>query len=174
MEDLEIIRKIMDQHKVLADQINFTTMTLSDKDALLVLEKAQADLAVDFRRSLKARRDLVIESLTLAEKGLKNHYDFEEQMLPPLLGQLLTQGLIIEHKDLMAEMRRVISLIGNIDLKGLSRADEITQEAIMSESLSALRSKKSDHQKREEAMLQTLLYICEEKAKNPNLREEMV
>ena len=40
MTDLEIIEKVMDQHKVLADQIYYVSNTMSDKDALTRLEKA--------------------------------------------------------------------------------------------------------------------------------------
>jgi hypothetical protein len=167
MEDLEIIRSVMDQHKVLLDQIDSVNQSMSDKDALIRLEKAQAELAVDFRQPLTARHYNLIESLKAVERGLKRHYDFEEEKLPRLLGPLLTEALIIEHKDLMSEMQKVISAVSNVNLKGLSHVDEMHQEAIMSETLTALRNKKLDHQKREEAALLTLQYICEEKAKQP-------
>jgi hypothetical protein len=48
MEDLEIIRKVMDQHILVVDQLNSISTTMSDKDALYIVEKAQADLAVGF------------------------------------------------------------------------------------------------------------------------------
>lgn len=164
MEDLEIIRRVMEQHKVLQGQIDSVGQAMSDKDALLRLDRAQADLAVDFRRPLNERRSGLIASLTIVEQGLKKHYDFEEEMLPPLLGKLLTEALIIEHKDLISEMQKVISTINSANLEKLSHIDEVSQEAIMNASLIALRDKKTDHQKREEALLLTLQYICEEKA----------
>lgn len=165
MRDLEIITKVMDQHKVLSGQINSVTETMSDKDALLRLEKAQKDLSVDFRCTLAERHTSLLESLSRVKKGLENHYAFEEEMLPPLLGQLLTEALIIEHKNLIAEMQKVISTIGKINLKGLTHQGEINQEVTMSKSLSTLRDDKLDHQKREEAILLTLQYICQEKSK---------
>jgi hypothetical protein len=165
MEDLEIINKVMDQHKVLLGQINSISETMSDKDALLQLDKAQAELSVNFRRSLAERRASLVESLNAIEKGLKNHYDFEEEMLPPLLGKLLIEALTIEHKNLIAQMQKVISKIGKIKLEGLNHESEISQEAIMRKLLNTLRDKKLDHQKREEAILLTLQSICQEKAK---------
>lgn len=165
MEDLEIITKVMDQHKVLSDQINSASETMSDKDALLRLDNAQAELSVNFRRPLVERRDSLIESLSAVQKGLENHYAFEEQMLPPLLGQFLTEALITEHKSLIAGMQKTISTISKINLKSLSHQDEIDQEAIMNKLLNTLRADKLDHQKREEAILQTLQYICSVKSK---------
>ena len=155
----------MDQHKLVLDQLNSMSTTMSDKDALYIVEKAQADLAVDFRRPLSDRKITVVESLTAMARGLKNHYNFEEDLLPPLLGQLLTEALKIEHKELMSEMQKTISTVSEINVKGLNHIDETSVEAIMNESLLALRNKKLDHQKREEAVLLTLLIICEEKAK---------
>ena len=167
MEDLDIITKVMEQHKVLLNQINSVSETMSDKDALFLMDKAQTELSVNFRSSLKERRASLIESLNTIEKGLKNHYDFEEEMLPPLLGKLLTEAMIIEHKNLIAEMRKVISKIGKIKLEGLNHESEINQEAIMSKLLNTLRDKKLDHQRREEAILLTLQKICEEKTERP-------
>jgi hypothetical protein len=100
-------------------------------------------------------------------RGLKNHYDFEEELLPPLLGQLLTEALKIEHTDLMSTMQKTILTISETNVKGLNHIDETSAEAIMNESLITLRNKKLDHQKREEAVLLTLKIICEEKAKKP-------
>ena len=75
--------------------------------------------------------------------------------------------MIIEHKNLIAEMRKVISKIGKIKLEGLNHESEINQEAIMSKLLNTLRDKKLDHQRREEAILLTLQKICEEKTERP-------
>ena len=84
-----------------------------------------------------------------------------------MLGKLLTEAMIIEHKNLIAEMRKVISKIGKIKLEGLNHESEINQEAIMSKLLNTLRDKKLDHQRREEAILLTLQKICEEKTERP-------
>jgi hypothetical protein len=163
MEDQEIIHRVLDQHMVLQDQINFVSATMSDKDALLRLEKAQAELAVDFRRPLNERRTHLLESLKIVAQGMKNHYTFEEEMLPPLLGKLLTEALITEHNSLKIEMQKLIAAITDIDLKGLSLVDEASQEAVMNGFLKELRNKKLDHQKREDAVLATLERIIEKK-----------
>ena len=108
MNDLEIIQSVMDQHKVLLDQIDSLSQTMSDKDALALLERAQKQLAVDFRRTLITRQRDLVETLKTIADGLKKHYAFEEEKLPPLLGSLLTEALIIEHKDLLSEMQKAI------------------------------------------------------------------
>jgi hypothetical protein len=161
MEDLEIITKVMEQHKVLLNQINSVAEVMSDKDALFLLEKTQTELSVNFRLSLEERRASLIDSLNTIEKGLKKHYDFEEEMLPPLLGKLLNEALVNEHKNLRTEMQKVIEKISKIKVKGLNHDNEITQEASMNKLLYGLREKKLDHQKREEAILITLQNICE-------------
>ena len=164
MDDLEIIRMVMDQHRVLAQQIDSASATMSDKDAVLRLERAQRDLTTNLRRPLMERRAHLIEALDMIAKGLESHYSFEERTLPPLLGELLMNALTMEHKDLTGQMRDVISAVGRIDLKKLDHDGEISRESEMSLLLGKLRDKKLDHQKREEAILLTLQRIYEEKA----------
>jgi hypothetical protein len=165
MEFLEIIQKVMDQHKVFVNQFEAVSTVMSDKDALLVMEKAQTDLGVDFRHKLEEKRSSLLTMLKVVESGLKNHYAFEEQMLPPLLGPLLTEGLILEHKKLTSEMSDLIATVGRSDTSPPSYIEEIGQEAILSGILNKFHGAKLDHLKREEALLVTLQIICAEKAK---------
>jgi hypothetical protein len=138
---------------------------MSDRRALSLIEEAKDELGVNWRLSLSQRRDYLISSLLMVEQGMKSHYEFEEEMLPALLGDLLTQALVIEHRQLMESMRATIEAITGVGLDDLNHKEELDREALISTRLSALRERKLDHQRREEAVLVTLRSIIEEQAK---------
>jgi hypothetical protein len=165
MEYLEIIQRVMDQHKVVLGQFDSISATMSDRDALFRMEKAQAEMVVDFKRTLGEKRSSLIELLATVDRGLKNHYAFEEEMLPPLLGKLLTEALVIEHKNLTSEMKELISIINDAKLKDLSYGEEMSQDAITGGMMRKLRDNKLDHLTREEAILSTLQRLLEEQAR---------
>lgn len=165
MDNLEIIRQVLAQHKVIFGQLKSTGESVSDMEALLRLETARADLTLGFQHTLSEKRDQLEKIISPLDRGLRKHYAFEEEMLPPLLGPALTEALKTEHRDLLSEMQKMIFMLNNTRLEGLSHLDEISQEAIMSNSLRNLQGQKLDHQKREEALLLTLQLILEEKAK---------
>jgi hypothetical protein len=165
MEDLEIITKVMDQHELLQEHLGSVSSIMSDRLALSLIEEAKDELGVNWRLSLSQRRDYLIASLLTVEQGMKSHYEFEEEVLPPLYGELLTQALILEHRGLIDSMRETIEAISALSLEELNHKEELEREALISTKLGVLRDRKLDHQRREEAVLVTLRRILEEQAK---------
>ncbi len=86
MEDLEIILKVMDQHEILQERFGSVSAIMSDRRALTLIDEAKDELGLRWSLSLAERRRYLVESLVTIEEGIKRHYDFEEEVLPPLLG----------------------------------------------------------------------------------------
>ena len=172
MEDLEIITKVMDQHELLQEHLGSVSSIMSDRRALSLIEEAKDELGVNWRLSLTQRREYLIASLLTVEQGMKSHYEFEEEMLPPLYGELLTRALIVEHSGLIDSMRETIEAISALSFEKLNHQEELEMEALISTTLGALRDKKLDHQRREEAVLVTLRRILEEQARNKGEAED--
>jgi hypothetical protein len=165
MDDLEIITKVMDQHELLQERFGSISSIMSDRRALSLIEEAKDALGVNWRLSLSQRRDYLVASLLAVEQGMKSHYDFEEEMLPPLYGELLMRALIFEHRELTDYMRETVEAVSALDLQELDHQEELEREVLISTRLGTLRDKKLDHQRREEAVLVTLRRILEEQAK---------
>ena len=161
MDNLEIIKEILAQHKAIFGQLESAHESVNDMEAFLRLEKARSDLTSNVRQTLSQKRDKLEKIVTPLDRGLRKHYAFEEENLPPLLGRVLTEALFFEHKQLLFQMEQTSSLIFNIKVKGLTRAEEMEKESLIYEQLDSLRRNKLDHLNREEAVLLTLQNVLQ-------------
>lgn len=165
MDYLAIIRRIMDEHKAVVERFKLAGESLNDREALTGLEKVREDLMADFKSTAFEKQEKLEQALTLLENGLKNHYDFEEEALPFLMGELLTEALTLEHKQLLSGIEQARSVIKSVRLEGLSRDEQLNEESVMYGLINRLRRQKEDHLNREEAILIMLQKALEERAK---------
>lgn len=161
MKNLEIISEVMAQHKALIGQLESASDSVSDMEALLRLERARSDLVLGFHKKLSEKSSQLEQIIIPLDRGLRAHYTFEEQTLPPLLGRTLTEALIFEHKQLLYEMDQAISLISNAKVEGLTHNEEMEKESEIYQGLDNLRQKKMDHLNREDAILLTLQNVIQ-------------
>jgi hypothetical protein len=161
MDNLEIIRQVLAQHKVISGQLKSAGDTVSDMEALLRLEIARTDLTMGFQSKLAEKRSRLQQIMAPIDRGLRKHYAFEEEMLPPLLGRVLTEALVFEHQQLLLQMEQTISFLQGIEVEGLTRAEEMKKESLIYDRLDTLRRHKLDHLNREEAVLFTLQNVIE-------------
>jgi hypothetical protein len=161
MNNLEIIITVLAQHKVIFGQLESAQESMNDMEALLRLEKARTDLTVNVRQTLAQKRDKLESIISPLDQGLRKHYAFEEEYLPPLLGRVLTEALFFEHKQLLFQMEQANSFILGINVSGLTRVEEMNKESLIYGQLDNLRRNKLDHLNREEAVLLTLQNIVE-------------
>ena len=165
MDNLEIIQQVLAQHQVIMGQLKSAGDTVSDMEALLRLETARTDLTMGFQQTLAEKQRQLEKMIEPIDQGLRKHYAFEEEMLPPLLGPILTEALIFEHKQLLLLMEQTTTFVKGIGVQGLIRAEEMKNESLIYDRLDNLRRHKLDHLNREEAVLLTLQNVIEVKAK---------
>jgi hypothetical protein len=89
MEASEIIKAVLAQHKMIVSQIDKASDTVGDLAAVLRLERARGDMTTAFQQTLDQKLSRLEEVLAPVDRGLRNHYQFEEDVLPPLLGRVL-------------------------------------------------------------------------------------
>ena len=56
-------------------------------------------------------------------EGLNNHFTYEEEVLPPLLGELFIRTLILEHQNIKKDSNDTQQIVDNIKLEGLGREE---------------------------------------------------
>lgn len=161
MDNLEIIREVRAQHKVIFGQLDSAQDYLNDMQALLRLEKGRSNYTLGIRDTFPQKREELEKIMNPLEQGLRKHYSFEEEYLPPLLGDILTDALIFEHKQLLLDVREACSLISHIRVEGLTRAERMEKDSLIYDRLDSLRYKKLDHLNREESILLTLENLLE-------------
>jgi hypothetical protein len=174
MDDLLLIKRIMDEHRLIRNNMKLVGESLNDREAASGLQKMREDMMVDVKSTAAEKQSKIEEALAVLEAGLKNHYAFEEEYLPPLLGELLMESLVLEHKQLLEKLGQVKSVIENVKLEKLSRNEQLNEEAVMFGLLNRIIREKEGHINREEAILEMLQKVLEEKARQPQREEHSI
>ena len=157
MEDnLAIIRRIIDWHRTIREHVKLVGDLISDREALFSLEKARADWIPGRPEILAEEQRKLRQALSFLEDGLKNHFAYEEKALPPLLGELLTQALILEHREISTEIEEAKSMAADIKLEGLDREELLLRESHVRQAIDGICQGVEHHAAREETVLEML------------------
>lgn len=111
MDKLELINMIIEAHQVIRGNLSVVGKAVTDRDALFSLEREHYSWTPGQPGDLGEKQKKLEESMGRLDKGLKGHFALEEKHLPPLFGDLLMQGLISEHRDLLEGVTRAREMI---------------------------------------------------------------
>ena len=76
--ELEIIDRVIAEHQIIRLNIQGVRNSMADYDALFSLQKAQSGWAQTSIEQMTDRKRQLQEALNLVQKGLNNHFLFEE------------------------------------------------------------------------------------------------
>ena len=150
---LDVIKRLVDEHQTVRQNLKLVGDKVSDREALTSLESARADWVPGQQQLLVEKREKLRQTLSMLDEGLRNHFAFEEQSLPPLLGGLLMRGLIIEHQEMKETIREAQSLVGASQLEGLKREELLAQEMKIRQKVSDLCQMVEEHAGKEDMFL---------------------
>ena len=153
MDRLEIIQKILEEHIAFRENVKLAGDSVNDPEALTRLMQARGDWTPGKPGDMQSRQEQLQGTLSYLEEGLKNHFAFEEELLPPLLGELLMRGLKLDHRSISAEIRKAISIIGGIEMEGLSRDQLLDSQAQVKQLIINIGQLVERHASDEEALL---------------------
>ena len=169
MEDyLTIIRRIIEWHQTLREHVRLVGDSLSDREALTSLERARADWVPGRPEILAEKQKKLQRAISSLDEGLKNHFAYEEKYLPPILGELFMQALILDHREIMKAINEVESTVSDMRLEGLSREELLAEDSHMQGVIDNVYQLNEDHLAREEVILDMVRRALEEKAKHKN------
>lgn len=161
-DNLEIIKRIIEEHRAIKYHMKLAGDSITDREALALLEKACADFIPGRSSTVSETHTEVQQAIYLLEAGLNTHFYFEEKYLPPLLGEIIFNALVLEHKEILAEIERAKSTVAHIHLEGLSREDLMRKEGDIQQSMNGVRELVEEHAAREETVLEMLRHALEE------------
>jgi len=162
-EYLSIINEIIKQHQNIEEHLGHVGRSLSDAGALFNLEKLGTEWVPGKAGSLSEKiRDLV-RAIDVLDDGLGTHFSYEEEYLPPILGELVMRALIMEHKYVRETLAEAKATVTGVNMEGLSRDEMFIKEADLRQTIDSLRQAIEDHRSREETVLDMLRRVLEEK-----------
>jgi hypothetical protein len=162
-DELAIINRVIEEHATIKGHVKLVGDSVTDHEALASLEKARADWIPGRPEILSEKQKKLQQTISSLEEGLGNHFALEERSLPPLLGELLMQSLVLEHRKIKKEIDVVKSMAAGIKLEGLSRDELLAKESQMQQMVDKLRQLVEEHATREEIILDMIQSALAEK-----------
>lgn len=154
MQDkLAVIKRIIDEHQTIKEHVKLVGDSVSDQEALAALQKAHADFIPGRLEVVSEKQKKLQQTISALDEGLKNHFTFEEKVLPPLLGKLVMQALVLEHGEIKNEIDEAKSVVADTKLEGLSREELLSKESHMQQMIDSICQLVEEHAAKEEAIL---------------------
>jgi hypothetical protein len=163
LDNLAIINKVIEEHQAIREHIKLVGDSIPDQEALTALEKARADFIPGRLEVLTEKQEKLQQTLNFLDEGLKNHFAFEGEALPPLLGELPMRGLLLEHREIKNKIDKAKSIVASTKLEGLSREELLSREAHIQQSITGICQLVEEHATKEEAILDMVQRALEKK-----------
>ncbi len=163
MEDkLAVIKKIIEWHRTIREHVKLVGESVSDREALSALREARPDWIPGRLEILSRKRERLQQTISALNEGLRNHFAYEEQALPPLLGELFMRALILDHQEIRKEIGEAGLIVTEAKLEGLSREELLSKESDIQQVIDGMLQLVEEHAVREEVVLDMLRRALEE------------
>ena len=151
--ELEIVNKIIEEHRSIRTHLKLVGETVSDPEGLLKLEQARPDWMLGPPEQLGEKRTGLEQVLHFLYDGLQNHFALEEKWLPPLLGSLIMEALVLEHEQLKVGMEAIRSRLVSADVQEMSHEQKLGFKWTMQHQIEEIRQNLEGHAGKEETVL---------------------
>jgi len=155
-DELAIINRVIEEHRKVRQHLKLAGDSLTDREATASLQKARKDWVPGRLEILAEKQKRLQQTVSALDEGLTHHFSYEEKYLPPILGELLTQALLFEHREIKKGLDDVKNVVGGIKLEGLDREQCLIEESKMHDLINNLEQAVGEHAKREEIILEML------------------
>jgi hypothetical protein len=164
-DHLAIIDRVMYEHQYVRQHIKLVGESVSDLEALFSLQQAHAGWAQSSVEKLSSKKLQMQQVLSQVDKGLKSHFAYEEENLPPLFGEILMKALLFEHQEIRKQMETASSLANETNLEGLNQRDVLSKKTDLQIAINSLCQELERHATLEEQILRMLKKTLETRAK---------
>ena len=166
LDNLAKIRHILDEHQTIKRHVKLVGDTVADQEALNTLERLRFDWVPGQLVILAERQKNLEQAMSFLDDGLRNHFAYEEQVLPPLLGELFMRALILDHQQIKKEINEAKEVSADKKLGGLSREELLSKELHIQQVAHRLSRLVEAHATREETILEMVQRALEDKGQN--------
>lgn len=162
-DPLAIISHIIKWHQTLSSHVKLVGGAITDREAISGLQRTHADWVPGRFEILAEKQKRLQQVMGTLEDGLRNHFTYEEKMLPPVLGELFMRALILEHREVMKGIADAKSTVLGAELEGLSRDKLLAKESEIQQVINSLARTFEGHATREEVLLDMLQRALQDK-----------
>lgn len=164
-DHLAIIDRIMLEHQYVKQHVKLVGDSVSDLEALFSLQQAHLGWAQSSVEKLSEKKLLIQKVLIQTDAGLKRHFEYEEDNLPPLFGEILMKALLLEHNEIKKQLEKASSLANDTNLEGLNQEDVLSKKSDLQIAINSLCQDLERHATLEEQVLRMIKKTLETKDK---------
>ena len=155
-DNLTIVNRALEEHHTIRGHVKLVGDTISDLEALFSLQKARPDWILSSIEALGEKQDVLLQTISTLDEGLKNHFSFEEKVFPPLFGKFLMQALILDHREMKRRIDETKSLLDTSKLEGLSQRELLSRKTHIQQKVEDILQLVEEHAGKEETILKML------------------
>jgi iron-sulfur cluster repair protein YtfE (RIC family) len=152
-DELAIINRIIEWHQTLRGHVKLVGEAIPDREALSNLQRVRADWVPGRPDILAEKQKKLEQTISFLDEGLRNHFAYEEKVLPPILGELFMRALVLDHQEVREEIDGAKSTVLGTELEGLSREELLAKESEIQQVIESMCQTFEDHATREEVIL---------------------
>lgn len=150
---LEIIRHIIEFHHTIRNELQRIGQSINDLEALFQLRSEYSSWSQSSIENLAESKTKLRETLKSLEEGLRKHFAYEEDNLPPILGEVMMKGLLVEHRAIRQEIKAADNLVFSTEYDSTGYEEAVLQKSRLQQAISNLAQSIENHASREETVL---------------------
>ncbi len=166
-DELEVVRRVIQEHHTVRDSIKLVGDQLTDLEVFIALRATDSEWVPEKLDNFPEKLKGLQRKMSALQEGLINHSNFEEESLWPILGDLFTEAVLIEHRELGKEVTRVKSMVDDSNFAGLSWQELVQKQWQIRDALRDVLAQAEGHAAREDAILYMVERALEARAKQP-------
>ena len=159
---LTVITRAISEHRSIMEHVKLTGDTVNDIEALFTLYGAQSAWSQTSVTAVIEKQEKLVQAISFLEQGLKNHFGFEEEALPPLFGELLMKAILREHSAILGQINHAKTTLSNSKVEGLEQEELLSKKSQIQEAINHLRQAVEEHAYHEEIVLNMMKKALEE------------
>ncbi len=167
-DELAIINQVIGEHQKVREHVKLVGDSVTDREALSSLQRARTDWVPGRLEALAEKQKALEQGIKSLDEGLKHHFAFEEEALPPLLGELFMRALLIDHREILKKIDEAKRVVADAKLEGLGREELLTKESDIQQAINRMCQTIEEHATREEIILDMVQKALLEKQQDSN------
>ena len=150
---LKVIERVIQEHRIIRANLKHTGESVTDIEALFMLNKESARWSQSSVKELEDKQGQLLKGISALEKGLKHHFTFEEEALPPLLGDVLMKTILHEHVEITGLIDKAEASLQDAALGGLNQQELLAKKTGIEANIYNITELVEGHSKHEEIIL---------------------
>ncbi len=138
MDNQAIIKRFLEEHQNIKGDLKLFGDSVNDTEVMLGLEKARSDWTPAQLGAVAKKQERLQETLSLVDRGIRHHFTFEEELLGPLVGEVIMRALTLEHEEIAKEIDEAKLLLAESKLEVLNQEELLSKGGHLKKALELL------------------------------------